>query len=83
PEVVPAGVTEHDYEANALNPAEQDRLLKELGSNNVLMQRNHGLLTVGKTDAEPFLFLSVYAAPCAVQTRTSQNSEQLVQEPSA
>ena len=47
------------------------------------MLRNHGLLTVGKTVADAFLFMYVFEAACAVQTRTSQNTEQLVQVPSA
>ena len=81
--VVHSGLGYHDYEGIALNPAEQDRLVNDLGSNNFLMLRNHGLLTVGKTVADAFLFMYVFEAACAVQTRTSQNTEQLVQVPSA
>ncbi len=42
--VVHSGLGYHDYEGIALNPAEQDRLVNDLGSNNFLMLRNHGLL---------------------------------------
>jgi ribulose-5-phosphate 4-epimerase/fuculose-1-phosphate aldolase len=81
--VVHSGLGYHDYEGIALNPAEQDRLVNDLGSNNFLMLRNHGLLTVGKTVADAFLFMYVFEAACTVQTRTSQNTQQLVQVPSA
>ena len=81
--VVHSGLGYHDYEGIALNPQEQDRLVNDLGTNNFLMLRNHGLLTVGKTVADAFLFMYVFEAACAVQTRTSQNTEQLVQVPSA
>ena len=37
----------HDYEGLALNPEEQPRLVRDLGGNNYLILRNHGLLTVG------------------------------------
>ena len=36
----------HDYEGIALNDDEKPRLVRDLGENNFLMLRNHGLLTV-------------------------------------
>lgn len=60
--VVHSGLGYHDYEGIALNPAEQDRLVNDLGTNNFLMLRNHGLLTVGKTVADAFLFMYVFEA---------------------
>ena len=46
----------HDYEGLALNEAEKPRLVQDLGTKNYLMLRNHGLLTVGTSAAEAFLF---------------------------
>ena len=39
----------HHYEGVALNEEEKPRLVADLGTNNFLMLRNHGLLTVGNT----------------------------------
>ena len=47
----------HDYEGPAFDLRERDRLINDLASNNVLILRNHGLLTVGKTVAEAFVWL--------------------------
>ncbi len=81
--VVHSGLSYHDYEGIALNPAEQSRLVNDLGNNHFLMLRNHGLLTVGSTVADAFLFMYIFEAACAVQTRTTQNTEHLVQVPKA
>src|SRR5471032_2525739 len=45
----------HDYEGIALDMAEQQRLVQDLGDKDVLMLRNHGLLSVGTTVAQAFL----------------------------
>lgn len=81
--VVHSGLSYHDYEGIALNPAEQDRLVNDLGTNNFLMLRNHGLLTTGKTVADAFLFMYIFEAACTIQARAPQNTEQLVQVPSS
>lgn len=39
----------HDYEGIALDLAEQERLVRDLGQSNALVLRNHGLLTAGVT----------------------------------
>src|ERR1700735_4957614 len=49
-----ASLSYHDYEGIALNEGEKPRLVQDLGSNNYLMLRNHGLLTVGATAADAF-----------------------------
>src|SRR5271170_6443114 len=52
----------HDYEGVALNPAEQPRLVEDLGKRAFLMLRNHGLLTVGATTADAFLQMYIFEA---------------------
>ena len=47
----------HDYEGIALNEEEKPRLVADLGNKNALILRNHGLLTVGPTIADAFLFM--------------------------
>ena len=59
----------HDYEGLALNPEEQPRLVRDLGGNNYLILRNHGLLTVGQSMAEAFQAMHRLEAACMVQVR--------------
>jgi ribulose-5-phosphate 4-epimerase/fuculose-1-phosphate aldolase len=59
----------HDYEGVALRDDEKPRLVRDLGDKSFLMLRNHGLLTVGETIADAFLFMYVFEAACAIQLR--------------
>jgi ribulose-5-phosphate 4-epimerase/fuculose-1-phosphate aldolase len=68
----------HDYEGVALNEAEKPRLVRDLGSNNFLMLRNHGLLTVGPTVADAFLSMYLFEASCMVQVRAQSGGGALV-----
>lgn len=65
----------HDYEGLALNPEEQPRLVRDLGSNNYLILRNHGLLTVGQSMAEAFQAMHRLEAACMVQVRAQAGGE--------
>ncbi|MEM1162329.1 MAG: class II aldolase/adducin family protein [Pseudomonadota bacterium] len=47
----------HGYEGIATDLSERDRLVRDLGDANVLIMRNHGLLTVGRTIAEAFVWM--------------------------
>jgi len=67
----------HDYEGVALNEEEKPRLVRDLGDKTFFMLRNHGLLTVGETVADAFLFMYVFEAACAIQLR-AQGSAQLI-----
>ena len=49
-----SGLAYHDYEGVALNEAEKPRLVADLGAKNLMILRNHGLLTCGKTAAQAF-----------------------------
>jgi ribulose-5-phosphate 4-epimerase/fuculose-1-phosphate aldolase len=44
----------HDYEGIALDLDERDRLVRDLGDNNAMILRHHGLLTTGRTVADAF-----------------------------
>lgn len=59
----------HDYEGVALRDDEKPRLVADLGQNSFLMLRNHGLLTVGPTVADAFLFMYLFEATCMIQVR--------------
>ena len=62
----------HDYEGPAFDIRERDRLINDLASNNVLILRNHGLLTVGKTVAEAFVWLFRAERACRFQLSFQQ-----------
>jgi ribulose-5-phosphate 4-epimerase/fuculose-1-phosphate aldolase len=47
-------VSYHPYEGVALDLAERERLVKDLGDTNVMFLRNHGLLVCGTSIAEAF-----------------------------
>ncbi|GAC1631869.1 MAG: class II aldolase/adducin family protein [Nevskia sp.] len=66
---VMASLAYHDYEGVALMDDEKPRLVRDLGTNNYLMLRNHGLLTVGANPAEAFLAMYVFESCCNIQVR--------------
>lgn len=57
----------HDYEGPSLDLDERDRLLKNLGNNQAMMLRNHGLLTTGRSVPEAFLRLYRLERACQIQ----------------
>ena len=68
----------HDYEGVALNPDEKPRLVRDLGTNNYLMLRNHGLLTVGSSIADAFLFMYLFETTCMIQVRAQSGGAALI-----
>jgi ribulose-5-phosphate 4-epimerase/fuculose-1-phosphate aldolase len=69
----------HDYEGVALREDEKARLAKDLGpSNNFLMLRNHGLLTLGATVAEAFVRMYTLETVCAIQIRAMAGGSELI-----
>lgn len=69
----------HDYEGIALNEEEKPRLVNDLGDNNFLMLRNHGLLTVGTSVADAFLFMYVMEAACRIQVLAQSGGNALIE----
>ena len=65
--VVLSALSYHDYEGIALNEDEKPRLVADLGDNNFFMLRNHGLLTVGETISDAFLFMYALETACQIQ----------------
>jgi ribulose-5-phosphate 4-epimerase/fuculose-1-phosphate aldolase len=68
----------HNYEGVALNEEEKPRLVADLGANNFMILRNHGLLTVGKTVADAFLFMYVLETACRIQTLAQSGGKELI-----
>src|SRR5262245_53806710 len=73
-----ASIGYHDYEGVALNAEEKVRLVADLGSNQALILRNHGLLTVGRTPAEAFLNMYVLESACRIQIMAQSGNSPLV-----
>ena len=57
----------HDYEGPAFDLEERERLISDLQNLNILILRNHGLLTVGKTVAEAFMWMYRAERACRFQ----------------
>ena len=57
----------HDYEGVAIDLDEQGRLLHDLGDHRVMLMRNHGILTTGRTPAEAFMLLYYFERAAKVQ----------------
>jgi ribulose-5-phosphate 4-epimerase/fuculose-1-phosphate aldolase len=57
----------HDYEGVALDLPEQRRLVRDLGENNAMILRNHGLLACGATVADAFDRIYYLERACQAQ----------------
>jgi ribulose-5-phosphate 4-epimerase/fuculose-1-phosphate aldolase len=57
----------HDYEGIALNHEEKDRLVQDLGTNMMMLLRNHGTLTVGKSAADCWAHMFYLERACKQQ----------------
>ena len=54
----------HDYEGLAFDLTERERLIRDIGSHSVMILRNHGLLSAGRTIDEAFSLI-YYLDKCA------------------
>jgi ribulose-5-phosphate 4-epimerase/fuculose-1-phosphate aldolase len=68
----------HDYEGIALRDDEKPRLVRDLGSSACLILRNHGLLTVGSTLADAFIWMYALQRACEVQLMAQAGRAELV-----
>jgi ribulose-5-phosphate 4-epimerase/fuculose-1-phosphate aldolase len=57
----------HDYEGVAIDLDEQARLVRDLGAHKVMLMRNHGILTVGRTPGEAFMLLYYFERAARIQ----------------
>jgi len=57
----------HDYEGVALLDAERETLRRDIGDKDVMILRNHGLLTTGRTVGEAFWLMLTANRACEVQ----------------
>lgn len=57
----------HDFEGAALDLDERPRIVKDLGEKKVLILRNHGLMSVGKSVGEAFVWMYRIETACRIQ----------------
>jgi len=70
------GVSYHDFEGIALRTEERERLVEDLGVNDAMILRNHGLLTCGPSIPECFNNMFRLERACQLQVMTlSCNTE--------
>jgi ribulose-5-phosphate 4-epimerase/fuculose-1-phosphate aldolase len=60
-------VAYHDYESVAIDLDEQERMVRDLGGNEVMVLRNHGLLAVGADIAQAFNTMYWLEMACRAQ----------------
>ncbi|MBI4195954.1 MAG: class II aldolase/adducin family protein [Betaproteobacteria bacterium] len=61
------GIAYHDYEGLALELDEQERLVRDLGSHQAMILRNHGLLVCGESIARTFDLMYYLERACQTQ----------------
>jgi len=69
-------ISYHDWQGMSTNSEECDSIARDLGDNNTMILRNHGLLTAGKTIGEAFMLMCYLDRACKVQVdllNTNQN----------
>ncbi|HUS29244.1 MAG TPA: class II aldolase/adducin family protein [Kofleriaceae bacterium] len=68
----------HPYEGVALLEGEKPRLVRDLGDKSFFMLKNHGLLTVGASIPDAFLFMYIFESACTIQLRAQSASPELI-----
>jgi ribulose-5-phosphate 4-epimerase/fuculose-1-phosphate aldolase len=71
-------VAYHDYEGISYDLDEQQRLVRSLGEHPVMIMRNHGLLTVGRTVAQAFLRMYYLEKACEIQVAAQSTGQPLL-----
>ena len=59
----------HDYEGIAQEADEGPRIVADLGDKHAMIMWNHGLLSVGRTIGEAFVYMVRLTAACSVQVK--------------
>jgi ribulose-5-phosphate 4-epimerase/fuculose-1-phosphate aldolase len=68
----------HDYEGIALDLAERERLVADMGAHKAMILRNHGLLAAGRTIPEAFVNIYFLERACQAQVKATMGGDELV-----
>jgi ribulose-5-phosphate 4-epimerase/fuculose-1-phosphate aldolase len=71
----------HDYEGVAVNLDERQRLVRDLGSHDAMILRNHGLLVVGASIPEAFYNIFKLERACQVQVAVLSCNTEITMPP--
>ena len=71
-------VSYHEWEGMSTDTEECDRLSKSLGTNKVMILRNHGLLTCGNTIGETFMLMYYLDRACKNQIDTLSTGQNVI-----
>lgn len=74
-------VAYHGYEGSSTDLSERERIARDLADKNVLFLRNHGLLSVGRSVGEAFVWMFRAEFACAMQLNMQQAGAELVEMP--
>lgn len=76
-----ADIAYHDYEGPAIDLAERERLVRDLGSANAMVLRNHGLLAVGADIPQTFNTIYWLEMACRAQVDALACNTELIEPP--
>lgn len=79
--VVIAQTGYHDYEGIATDLDERERLARDLGDKRILVLRNHGLLSVGATAGEAFMWMYRAERACRMQLAHQKSGVEVMEIP--
>ena len=71
----------HDYEGLAVNDAECERLVSDLGDKPALMLRNHGTLTVAETVSKAYVYMFFLERACQMQIAALAGGSEVIVPP--
>lgn len=72
-------VVYHDYEGIAIDHSEKERLVSDLGENNLMILRNHGTLTTGDHPFSCYVRMYLLERACAIQTLAQGAGAELIE----
>jgi len=76
-----ARISYHDYDGVVIDTASREALVRDLGDNNALILRNHGLLTTGATIPEAFNAMHRLELACKTQIAAMSCNTRLIEVP--
>src|SRR4030095_12294168 len=71
------------YDGIALDLDKRDRLVRDLGDNNAMILRHHGLLTTRRTVGDAFYEMYYLEQACRLQVAATQGGQKVVMPPAS
>jgi ribulose-5-phosphate 4-epimerase/fuculose-1-phosphate aldolase len=69
----------HDYEGVALDLDERERLVRDIGTKNAMLLRNHGTLAVGHSAAAAYTRIFFLERACSMQIKAMSGGGELIE----